>query len=108
MRAAPLDQGSATCGSRATCGSLNPQLWLLLEANKDHFSVIIFGITEIFGPVGSFAAPSGFWIVTNGLFWLFKSKRLPTSALDHVAMCHSIRTAAYKQKFRRRDCEALY
>ena len=32
-----LGQGSAICGSRATCGSLNPQLRLLSEKNKDLF-----------------------------------------------------------------------
>ena len=30
-------QESATFGSRATCGSLNPQLWLFLEVNKNLF-----------------------------------------------------------------------
>ena len=45
------------------------------------FLGIIFGITEIFGPEGSFAAPAGFRIVTNGLIWLFKCKRLPTPGL---------------------------
>ena len=41
------------------------------------FLGIIFGITEISGPDGSFAAPAGLRIVTNGLIWLFKCKRLP-------------------------------
>ena len=45
------------------------------------FLGIIFGITEVFGPGGSFAAPSGFGMVTNGLIWLFKGKRLPTPGL---------------------------
>ena len=31
------------------------------------FLGIIFGITEVFGPDGSFAAPAGFRSVTNGL-----------------------------------------
>ena len=77
-----LDHGSAICGSRATCGFLNPQLWLLLEVNKDLFLGIIFGITEVFEPDGSFAAPAGLRIVTNGLIWLFKCKRLPIPGLD--------------------------
>ena len=80
-----LDQGSATCGSKATCGSLNSQLWLLLKVNKDLFTGIIFGITEICGPDGSFAAPAGFRIVTNGLIWLLKCERLPTPGLDNKA-----------------------
>ena len=79
-----LDQGSATCGSRATCGSLNPQLWLLLEVNKYLFLGTLFGITESFGPDGSFAAPVGFRVVTNGLIGLFKCKRLPTPGLDNT------------------------
>ena len=45
------------------------------------FLGILFGITEVFGPDGSFAAPAGFCVVTNGLIWLFKSKRLPTPGL---------------------------
>ena len=58
----------------ATCGSLNPQLWLFSEVNKDLFIGIIFGITEVFGPDGSFAAPAGFCIVTNGLFGSLSAK----------------------------------
>ena len=45
------------------------------------FLAIILGITEVFGPDGSFAAPAGFRIVTNGLIWLFKGKRLPTPGI---------------------------
>ena len=45
------------------------------------FLSIIFGITEVFGPDGSFAAPAGFRIVTNEPIWLFKCKRLPTPGL---------------------------
>ena len=62
---------------------MNPQLWLLLEVNKDLFLGIILGITEVFGPDGSFAAPAGFPIATNGLIWLFKGKRLPTPGLGN-------------------------
>ena len=51
-----------------------PQLWLFLEVNKDLFIGIIFGITEVFGPDGSFAAPAGFCIVTNGLFGSLSAK----------------------------------
>ena len=54
---------------------------LLLKVNKDLFLGIIFGITEVFGPDGSFAAPAGFCIVTNGLIWLFECKRLPTPSI---------------------------
>ena len=73
-----LEQGSATCGSKATCGSLNPRLWLLLEVNKDLFLGNILGIRKFFAPDDSFVAPAGFRIITTGLIWLFKCKRLPT------------------------------
>ena len=42
---------------------------------------ILFGITEVFEPDGSFAAPVGFRLVTNELIWLFKCKKLPTPGL---------------------------
>ena len=42
------------------------------------FLGIVIGITEVFGPDGSFAAPVGFLVVTNELIWLFKGKRFPT------------------------------
>ena len=67
----------------ATCGSLKPQLWLLLQVSKDFFLGIIFGIIEVFGPDGSFAAPAGFRIATSGLIWLFKCKRFPTPGLGY-------------------------
>ena len=38
------------------------------------FLGIIFGITEVFGPEGSFAAFAGFHIVTNRLIWLKKKR----------------------------------
>ena len=42
----------------------------------------MYGTTEVFGPDDGFAAPGGFRIVTKGLIWLFKGKRLPTPGLE--------------------------
>ena len=53
----------------------------LFGGKQRPFLGIIFGITEVFGPDGSFAAPARFRIATNGLIWLFKCKRLPTPGL---------------------------
>ena len=60
----------------------------------DIFLGIIFGIIEVFGPDGSFAAPAGSRIVTNGLIWLFRCKRLPIPVLDSFALtCIAIMTS---------------
>ena len=53
------------------------------EGKQRPFLGIIFGITEVFGPDDSFAAPGEFRIVTNGRIRHFKCKRLPTPGLQH-------------------------
>ena len=66
---------------------------------QDLFLGIIFGITEVFGPEGSFAAPAGFPIVTKGLIWLFKRNRLPTPAINHKyenSFCQTVQVPALR------------
>ena len=65
-----------------------PSVVAPLGGKPRSFLGIIFGITEVFGPDGSFVAPAGFRIATNGQIWLIKRKRLPTPGLGLGNLCH--------------------
>ena len=60
-----------------------PPVVALFRGKQRPFLGFLFGITDNFGPDGSFAAPVEFSaVVTNGLIWLFNYKRLPTRELE--------------------------